>query len=213
MNDIALRARAPGRLAAAATFLGIGMGLGKARTQDDKPKDGKAAEGEEKDAEEKDTTAQDDAGKNGDDKDQKGKEGANEDGDKGKDTTAEDGECDCDPEDPECDCDEAEMRGDTPQARARARERARCAAIFAHRNAAANPDFAARIAFTTTLPRAEALALMEAAPPAGAAGATGLAARMAAQAQPDLGPGGQPAGGAKAQAGAWDAAIGRVTSR
>jgi hypothetical protein len=67
-----------------------------------------------------------------------------------------------------------------------AAERARGAAIFAHPNAARNPDFAARLACSTSMPTDEALALMETVP-----AASGLSARMAGQKRPMPGaPGG-----------------------
>ena len=52
----------------------------------------------------------------------------------------------------------------TQVARGQQMERRRCAAIFAHPNAAKNPDFAANLAFNTRLSRSEAVGLMASAP-------------------------------------------------
>lgn len=70
--------------------------------------------------------------------------------------------------DPEAEDDENEMRGNSQAARARRREQARCAAIFASKGAARNPVLAANLAFKTRMTRAEAIATLEATPaPAG----------------------------------------------
>ncbi len=69
---------------------------------------------------------------------------------------------------------------------ARLRERARCAAIFAHPAAATNVALAAQLAFRTTLPRSEAIGIML----AGGASAPkrkSLAERMDATPQPVVG--------------------------
>jgi hypothetical protein len=67
------------------------------------------------------------------------------------------------------DDDEAEMRGNSPVAKARRRERARCAAIFSSRHAAKNVAFAAHLAFNTTMTRRQALASLKDAPAPAAA--------------------------------------------
>lgn len=67
-----------------------------------------------------------------------------------KATKAEDG--DEDGEDDEGDDNDAKA--------ARVRERARCAAIFAHPSAAKNVPLAASLAFNTSLPRSQAIALL-----------------------------------------------------
>jgi hypothetical protein len=95
-------------------------------------------------------------------------------------------------------------------AKGRHAERNRCAAIFAHPNAAKQPDFAGNLAFNTRLTKAEALVLMESAP----AAATGrLGERMASVPQPRLGPGGAPeTGSAQAIGASWDRAFAKVKS-
>ncbi|WP_342616979.1 hypothetical protein [Rhodoferax sp. GW822-FHT02A01] len=53
-----------------------------------------------------------------------------------------------------------EMRGSSPIAVARRRERARCAAIIGHDAAASNMVLAANLAFKTRMTRAEAMAVL-----------------------------------------------------
>lgn len=95
----------------------------------------------------------------------------------GDDDTNEEGDTDSDRE---------EMRrpaGDRIRA-ARARERARCAAIFADAAAGANPRLAAQLAFgADPLPREAAIGLLR----AGGPGRTRLADRMAANPQMPIG--------------------------
>jgi hypothetical protein len=101
------------------------------------------------------------------------------------------------------DGDAAEMRGRSIVARARRRERARCAAIFACPAAAKNVALAAHLAFNTRLTRNEAISALGKAAP----GVTGLAARMEGYA-PRLGPGGALQGDGKREiARSWDAAF------
>jgi len=120
-----------------------------------------------------------------------------------------DEEDDDDDDDPEADDegdddgDAAEMRGRSVVARARRRERARCAAIFASPAAARNVALAAHLAFNTRLTRNEAISALGKAAP----GVSGLAARMEGYA-PRLGPGGTLQGDGKMQiAKSWDAAF------
>jgi hypothetical protein len=76
-------------------------------------------------------------------------------------------------DDPSAEDDEEEMRGKSAAARARRRERARCAAIFASPAAARNPVLAANLAFTTEMSRRSAIAMLEGTPaPASASHAT-----------------------------------------
>lgn len=66
-----------------------------------------------------------------------------------------------DDSDPDAEDDDDEMRGSSQAARARRREQARCAAIFASKGAARNPVLAANLAFKTRMTRAEAIATLE----------------------------------------------------
>jgi hypothetical protein len=67
-----------------------------------------------------------------------------------------------DPEDDEED-EEEDMKASSVTGRARRRERARCAAIFAHQAAAGNAPLAAHFAFSTAMTRHQAIAALEAA--------------------------------------------------
>jgi hypothetical protein len=74
-----------------------------------------------------------------------------------------------------------EMNGDSVTAQARRREQARCAAIFADAAAATRRDLAATLAFTTRLPRSQAIAILRSSPDGSASAAmTPLGAVMAA---------------------------------
>lgn len=64
------------------------------------------------------------------------------------------------------DDDEEEMRGKSAAARARRRERARCAAIFASKGAGRNPVLACKLAFTTSMTRSEAIEVLNGTPAA-----------------------------------------------
>jgi hypothetical protein len=104
---------------------------------------------------------------------------------------------------------DAEMRGGSPLALARLRERQRCAAIFASEGAADNIEMAAHLAFNTNQTRTEAIATLEAAPKGG-----GMARAMNAYAGHRAGhdvPGGNNP--AKAAAANWDAALSRKKGR
>lgn len=104
------------------------------------------------------------------------------------------------------DSDKEEMRGTSSVARARSRERARCAAIFMSRHAAGNPAMAAELAFNTSLSRDEAIAVLAAAP-AGGGARVGRVER-----NPQLGPGGEPGpSSSQAIAAGWDRAFAKVT--
>jgi len=74
-----------------------------------------------------------------------------------------------------------EMRGSSAAAAARRREQARCATIFASPAAGKNPVLAAKLAFTTRMPRDEALAILEGtpAPTAAAPASAPLASNVA----------------------------------
>lgn len=116
----------------------------KAESEDDKKEDDKSAKAEE-DEDEKEKAEEDDE-----------KKGAKAEEDEDSDPDAED--------------DDGEMRGKSAVARARRREQARCAAIFASKAAGRNQVLAANLAFKTRMTRAEAIATLEGTPaPASAA--------------------------------------------
>ncbi|MBB5444644.1 MULTISPECIES: hypothetical protein [unclassified Paraburkholderia] len=79
--------------------------------------------------------------------------------------------------DPDAEDDDEEMRGKSAAARARLREQARCAAIFASPAAGRNPMLAANLAFKTRMSRAEALATLEGTPAPSSASHASRAAR------------------------------------
>jgi hypothetical protein len=103
--------------------------------------------------------------------------------------------------DPDAEDDDEEMRGKSAVARARLREQARCAAIFASKAAARNPMLAANLAFKTRMTRAEAIAALEGTPAPASAAHTNRAAR-----NPNLGvDGGAKPSPQQALAARWDA--------
>lgn len=136
-----------------------GLNAKASKAEDEKPededkKDAKAEgdEPEDKDDDKKDAKRADD----GDDKKEKAEDDAKaEDEDDKKNAKADDG-----------DDDDEEMRGKSAVARARLREQARCASIFASKAAARNPVLAANLAFNTRMSRQEALAVLESTPAA-----------------------------------------------
>jgi hypothetical protein len=89
------------------------------------------------------------------------------------------------------DDDDKEMHGNSVIARARRRERARCAAIFATKEAGANPVLAANLAFQTRLTRRQAIRVLRDTP---APQAEKQHPHSVARRNPNLGAGGQPAG-------------------
>lgn len=103
----------------------------------------------------------------------------------------EDDEPDADEGDDDTD---AEDEKDDEKASARARERGRCAAIFASPAAAANPAAAAELAFGTTLPRSQALRVLKATAASGKP-ERGLSARMAGEPRRAVGAEDNPSGG------------------
>jgi hypothetical protein len=99
---------------------------------------------------------------------------------------------------------DAEMRGSSPVAKARLREQARCASIFASKAAGKNPALAANLAFKTRLTRSEALAILEETPASTPQSARSLQ-------NPTLGPsGGGSHFSGQAAANRWDAAFSKA---
>ncbi len=146
----------------------IGLGASAAKAEGDEPDERERKEGETDDEYEARMKALDD--------DEKEKEEARKraeaDGDEEGDDESDDGE----------------MAKASPVRGARLRERARCAAIFATPEAAANPALAAELAFNQGLSRSAAIRLLK----AGAAAPQrrqALAARMSREAPTNPGPG------------------------
>ena len=154
------------------------------------PKATKAEDDDAKKAEEKEVKQAEDEG---DDEDAKKAEEP-DDKEKGKkarkakkakrEDEDEDGDND-ENEEGDDDDDREEMQTSHASRAARLRERARCAAIFSDPAAAHNPALAAQLAFGTSLPRSEAVAVLR----AGGAGAKSsrLADRMAGVTIPPVG--------------------------
>ncbi|HAX5205285.1 TPA: hypothetical protein JZG45_000006 [Escherichia coli] len=88
---------------------------------------------------------------------------------------------------PDDDSDENNAEGDDKDEKARACERARCAAIFATSYAAKNPALAAELAFNTGMSVKQARAVMKAATEVMANQKGGLAARMQHAPRPETG--------------------------
>ncbi|NID15389.1 hypothetical protein [Luteibacter yeojuensis] len=178
------------------------LGLGASAEEDeDKTKKGRRAEDggddDDKDKDGKARRAEDDKEKDGDEKEGR----AEGDDDKEKDddksgrrakSRAEDDEDMDDDED-----DEEEMRGNSAAAKSRRRERARCAAIFGCKAAGARPDVAATLAFSTTMSRREAIAVLTSTATSTEPRRRGLDERMASLRTPAAG----VDGGASAPAG------------
>lgn len=141
----------------------------RADDDDDKKKEGRRAEdnGGDDGDDDDDSDAKAEEGGEDDDKDKK----------EGRRAKAKGGADDEDLDD-EDDSDE-EMRGNSASAKARRRERARCAAIFGSAAAGVRPDIAASLAFTTNMSRREAMSVLQTAAAGGApARQAGLAERM-----------------------------------
>ncbi|WP_342705150.1 hypothetical protein OHZ10_29215 [Burkholderia arboris] len=163
-----------------------------------KGKKGKRAEDDRKDDERDDENAEDDELEEDDSgKGKKGKRAADDEDDE----RAED------------DDDEEEMRGKSAVARARRRERARCAAIMSSKSAGRNIELAANLAFNTSMTRQEALAILRASP---AADSSGHSARSAARTSrnPQLGAGGEVHRNPQREsASGWERAFSKVTGK
>jgi hypothetical protein len=107
---------------------------------------------------------------------------------------------DDDEPDAEDDDDDEEMRGSNACAQARIRERARCAAILSSDAAARNIELACSLAFETTLPREQAIAVLSK-----SGSKTPMHAGRSAR-NPTIGAGGRPeANSPQAIAASWDA--------
>jgi hypothetical protein len=180
----------------------VGLARPKAESGDDEKKDDKEAkraaasdDDEKDDDDKKDASADDEPGDDdkGDKKDAKGKraKAVDDDDDEKKDDDAK----------AEDDDDEEEMRGKSTAARARLRERARCAAIFGCKAAADNVALAANLAFKTKMTRQEAIAVLRDTP------ASASASSSRADRNPRIGPAGHGQGGGQQDiAASWDAA-------
>ena len=140
------------------------MGARASEDEQDPDDKGRAKRGRKAEEDDNDPDAADPDDKDPDDTDPDDKESKGK-GKRGRRADDDDG----DDEDMEDDKD------DDAKA-ARARERARCAAIFRDKAAGANPALAASIAFGTALPRSQALNLLRNG--AAASAAPGLAQRM-----------------------------------
>ena len=162
-----------------------------------KGKKGKRAEDDERDDEhaEDDELEEDDSGKG-----KKGKRAEDDERDERDDERAEDE-----------DDDEEEMRGKSAVARARRRERARCAAIMSSKAAGRNVELAANLAFNTSMTRQEALAILRASPAADSGSARSQAR---AERNPRLGAGGEMQRNPQREsASGWDRAFSKITGK
>ena len=196
------------KLAGALSFAHL-AGVGRAQSSDDdKPIDDdkekqKAARAEDEDPEEEDDKKKDGAKAKDDETDAKAEDDdqpSSDDGD-GDDKGDKKGRAKADEDDDRDD----EMRGASAVAKARLREQARCAAIFASAGAAKNPVLAANLAFKTRMSRKEALVVLDSTP----AAAPSHAHRSARN--PALGAGDPPQQSQKqAQTARWDAAFAAV---
>ncbi|CAG9256235.1 hypothetical protein [Paraburkholderia caribensis] len=179
------------------SFAHLGRGARASDENDDPPpgdKSGKQgkAEGDDPDDQNRD---------NGDSKNGKaeGDDPPADDSDKGK--KGKRAEDDDDEPDADDDDDEEEMRGNSAAAKARRRERMRCASIMGSQAAGKNPVLAANLAFTTSMTRKEALAVLKGTP-------APAAAAPVSRRNPNLGAGGERGvSSEQAIAASWDVAM------
>lgn len=120
----------------------------------------------------------------------------------------DDDDCEC-PEGTDaddCDCDDEIDDGDDGMKAARARERARCAAILRHPNAVGREGVAARLAFNTNMTRSQARGVLAEMGAVEAPKVSGLAAAMSTvkPPRPNAGGPGNPENEAKSHASNWD---------
>lgn len=120
-----------------------------ARRAEDDDKDERA----EEDKDEKEERAEEEREEEDEEEDRDGKKGK-------KAKKAKRAEEEEDEEEAEDDDSDEEMRGNSAAANARRRERARCKAIFSCAAAGVRPDVAASLAFSTTMSRSEAIAVL-----------------------------------------------------
>ncbi|MBY0335470.1 MAG: hypothetical protein K2X11_02590 [Acetobacteraceae bacterium] len=105
---------------------------------------------------------------------------------------------------------DADMEGNTPAARARAKERARCIAIFTCEAGRRLPQLAATLAANVKMDRKTAIAALEAAAAGAGPERPGLSARMAAHRNPRLTPDAPPMTGSEATAASWAGAFAAI---
>ncbi|MBR8021242.1 hypothetical protein KTE71_30270 [Burkholderia multivorans] len=144
--------------------------------------------------------AEGDDGDDQDDRDDSGK------GKKGRRAESDDGDDRDDDDDERAendDDDEEEMRGKSAVAKARRRERARCAAIFGCKAAGKNPVLAANLAFNTSMTRRQAIRVLNETP--------APQASYGARRNPNLGTGAEHSPTREqAVAASWDRAFARA---
>lgn len=182
-----------GNLAKAAPFAHL-MGI-KPRAEDETEEEKKAKKAKRAE-DEKDEDKEKEAKKAEDEKDERDAEESDDgDGDEDKDekkskkakkAKAEEKDDEDDKEEADEEDGDEEMKGNSASAKARRRERARCAAIFRCDAAGARPDVAAHLAFETTLARADAIALLKSVA-SGSTGKRALTERMAGVKVPNVG--------------------------
>ncbi|WP_261541772.1 hypothetical protein [Burkholderia multivorans] len=145
-------------------------------------------------------------GDDGDDQDDRDDRDDSGNGKKGRRAESDDGDDRDDDDDERAendDDDEEEMRGKSAVAKARRRERARCAAIFGCKAAGKNPVLAANLAFNTSMTRRQAIRVLNETP--------APQASYGARRNPNLGTGAEHSPTREqAVAASWDRAFARA---